>query len=229
MSTGLRPGVIYEWRKGMGRRNNLIGQRFGILTVIEDAGNDPRGNSMWLCKCDCGNTKVIRGSKLKEGQYLSCGCQWHAYNEKRNEGIRKSKITHGLSGTRLYYIYENMMKRCYDQNAEKYPNYGGRGITVCEEWRTDRQAFFDWALSNGYTEELTIDRIDVNGNYCPENCRWATQKEQANNRTSNRYLEYNGETHTVIEWAELIGMSPGTLYARIENGWTTEKALTTPV
>lgn len=229
MSTGLRPGVIYEWSKGMSRRNNLIGQRFGILTVIEDAGNDQRGNSLWLCQCDCGNTKVIRGSKLKEGQNLSCGCQWHAYNEKRNEGIRKSKITHGLSGRRLYYIYDNMMKRCYDQKSEKYPNYGGRGIIVCEEWRTDRQAFFDWAMSSGYSDDLTIDRIDVNGNYCPDNCRWATPKEQANNRTSNRYLEYNGETHTVIEWAELLGIPPGALYARIENGWTTEKALTTPV
>lgn len=213
----------------MGRRNNLVGQRFGKLTVISDAGNDARGNSMWLCQCECGNTKVIRGSKLKEGQYKSCGCEWHSYNELRNEGIRKSKITHGLSGTRLYYIYDNMIKRCYEPSSEKYPNYGGRGITVCDEWRNDRQKFFDWALQSGYTDELTIDRINVDGNYCPENCRWATPKEQANNRTSNRYLTYNGETHTVIEWAEILGLSPGTLYSRLEHGWTTEYILTTPV
>lgn len=211
------------------RRNNLVGQRFGILTVVEDAGNDAHGNSLWLCRCDCGCTKIVRGSKLKEGQVKSCGCTQHVFTEERCANISRSKVKHGLSGNRLYYIYDNMIKRCYNESSEKYKNYGGRGITVCDEWKNSRQAFFDWALHSGYDEGLTIDRIDVNGNYCPENCRWATQKEQANNRTSNRYVTYNGETHSIAEWAELTGLPPSTLYSRIENGWSDEDTITTPV
>ena len=213
----------------MGKRNNLIGQSFGILSVVGDAGNDAHGNSLWLCQCACGNQKIVRGSKLKAQQVKSCGCEWHTFTEERKEHISQAKIKHGLSGDRLYYIYDNMMRRCYDKSAEKYPNYGGRGIMVCDEWRDNRQAFFDWALSHGYSDDLTIDRIDVDSMYCPDNCRWATQKEQANNKTSNHTLTYNSETHTIAEWAEITGIPPKTLYKRIYDGWTAEKAITTPV
>lgn len=213
----------------MGKRNNLIGATFGALKVIGDAGNDQRGNSLWLCECKCGNQKIVRGSKLKSGEIKSCGCEWHIFTEERCHNISNAKIQHGLSGKRLYYIYDNMMKRCYNESSEKYQNYGARGITVCDEWRNDRQAFFDWALSSGYSEHLTIDRIDVDGMYCPENCRWSTAKEQANNRTSNHTLTFNNETHTIAEWSEILNIPPKTLYKRIYDGWSVESALTTPV
>ncbi len=228
MSTGvaarcdLMNGVIMK-------RNDLSGSRFGMLLVSKDAGNDAYGNSMWLCQCDCGNTKVIRGSKLKSGDAKSCWCAQHIFTEERCKNISRSKIKHGLSGDRLYYIYDNMMKRCYSETSEKYPLYGGRGITVCEEWRNNRNAFFEWALLNGYDADLTIDRIDVNGNYCPENCRWSTQKEQANNMTNNHFLSHQGETHSIAEWAEITGIPASTLYARISKGWDPDIALSTPV
>lgn len=214
----------------MGRKLvDLTGSRYGKLVVVEYAGKDKNGYTTWLCRCDCGNEKIIRGSKLKDGDIKSCGCSQHLFTRERCEKISLSKIKHGLSGNRLYYIYDNMLKRCYDESSEKYQNYGARGIAVCDEWRNNRQAFFDWAYNAGYTEELTIDRIDVNGDYCPDNCRWATQKEQANNRTSNHKLTYNGSTHTIAEWAEITGISPSALYSRIYNGWDAEKALSTPV
>ena len=211
------------------KRNNLVGRRFGMLTVVDDAGNDARGNSMWLCRCDCGNTKTVRGSKLMDGQVKSCGCTQHIFTEERRANISKSKITHGLSGTRLYYVYDNMLKRCYDAKSDRYQNYGARGITVCDEWLKDRRSFFEWAISSGYAEGLTIDRIDVNGNYCPDNCRWATAKEQANNRTSNHTLTYRGETHSIAEWAERFNIPTNALYKRISGCWDVEAALTTPV
>ena len=213
----------------MGRANNLIGQRFSRLVVIDSAGKDARSNTLWLCKCDCGNTKVIRGSKLKSGEIKSCGCAQHVFTEERCKHISESKVKHGLSGDRLYYIYNNMIRRCYDKSSAKYQNYGGRGITVCDEWRNDKQTFFGWAFNNGYSEDLTIDRIDVNGNYCPENCRWSTQKDQANNRTSNHFITFNGETHTIAEWSDITGIQIQTIHKRLSCGWDIEKALTTPV
>lgn len=207
------------------RANNLSGKRFGKLIAIDVAGKDKRGNLLWNCVCDCGNTKIIRGSKLKSGEIKSCWCSQHIFTDERCKNISRAKIKHGLSGSRLYYIYDNMIRRCYNESCEKYANYGGRGITVCDQWRNDRQAFFDWAMASGYADDLTIDRIDVNGNYCPENCTWSTQKEQANNRTSNKAIEYNGELHTVAEWAEILGINSTTIYKRLSDGWSIEDAL----
>lgn len=133
------------------------------------------------------------------------------------------------SGHRLFNIYDLMISRCYDPKNKSYPYYGGRGIRVCEEWRENKNAFFEWAVRNGYSDDLSIDRIDNNGNYCPENCRWATQIEQANNKSSNRFLTLNGETHTVCEWSRIIGIDNRALRTRIDVlGWSVEKALTEP-
>ncbi len=211
------------------RRNDLTGRRFDYLKVVEYAGNDNRGNSTWLCECECGNSKVISGYHLLRGDIKSCGCKAHVFTDERKARISKAKTKHGLCNTRLYYIYDNMIKRCYNQSSEKYPNYGGRGITVCDEWKEDRTSFFEWAVRSGYNDRLTIDRIDVNGNYCPQNCKWSTQEEQANNRTSNRYISCNGETHTIAEWSKLKNIPAPTLYARVYRGWSVEKTLNTPL
>lgn len=142
----------------------------------------------------------------------------------------RHNITHGLSHDRLYYIYNNMIRRCCEKTNAKYKNYGKRGICVCKEWRDDKSAFFQWARESGYSEELTLDRVDVNKGYSPDNCRWATQKQQANNKTNNTQLSYGEETHTLSEWADITGISRATISARInEYGWSVDEALSTPV
>lgn len=210
-------------------RNNLIGCVYGKLLVVDYAGKDYKNNTMWLCKCKCGNEKVVRGSKLKSGEVKSCGCLRHEDNPVKNENIRLSKIKHNKSNTRLYYIYNNMVRRCEDPKSNKYRLYGGRGISVCKEWRYDINTFFEWAEMSGYHDNLTIDRINVNGNYCPDNCRWTNMKVQSNNKTNNILITYNDETHTVTEWSDIIGINSKTIYARLKRGWDCVDAITKPV
>lgn len=131
--------------------------------------------------------------------------------------------------TRLGSIYHNMKTRCYNPNYDKYQYYGGKGIAVCDEWLSSYDVFEKWAIENGYDDTLTLDRIDVNGSYCPENCRWVTRKGQANNRTSNRLITYNGETKTIQQWADITGISNKTISQRIAAGWSIDKVMTTPI
>lgn len=131
-----------------------------------------------------------------------------------------------MKKTRLYYVWNSMKQRCLNENDCRYNSYGGRGITIYEEWKNNFGTFREWALANGYRDDLTIDRIDVNGNYEPSNCRWITNKEQQNNTRRSRLIEFNGEIHTIAEWAEIIGVSYKSLYSRIRRNWTIEKALT---
>lgn len=143
-------------------------------------------------------------------------------------GCNNPNYKHGLTKTHLYQTWSNAKSRCYDVHSIPFKDYGGRGIMVCEEWLHDFQAFYDWAMASGYEEGLTLDRIDNNKGYSPDNCRWVTIKEQSNNRRSNTHLVFRGERKTVSQWADDTGISKETLYKRLSFGWDVEKALTTP-
>lgn len=153
---------------------DITGMKFGRLTVLERNGVIDN-HAAWLCRCDCGNEKTIKGSYLTKGKTKSCGCL-------HNELLVKRSRTHGDAKTRIYSIWHNMKTRCYNSNSKTYQYYGGLGVVICDEWIHDFETFKKWALENGYSDELTIDRIDSAGNYEPSNCRWVTMKEQSNNR-----------------------------------------------
>lgn len=206
----------------MSRVLDLVGQKMNRLTVIRRVENSNAGKTRFECLCDCGNTVVVVGSALLNGNTKSCGCL-------KLERIANLKYRHGERYTRLYRIWSIMHSRCKEGSSSIHKNHGNRGITVCEDWK-DFAVFREWATANGYRDDLTIDRIDNDGNYCPENCRWANRFVQANNTRKNHFLTYNGETHTVSEWARIVGLQYHTLLGRINNyHWSVEKALTTPV
>ena len=168
---------------------DLTGQRFGGLTVIGFAKKSNDRQYMWKCRCDCGNEIVIRSHSLRSGNTRSCGCLQKETNIKLRQ-------THGMTKTRLYNIWQSMKQRCSLPSASCYKYYGGRGITVCNEWQ-NFEPFCEWALANGYADNLTIDRIDVNGNYEPNNCRWLTIQEQQNNTRRSHNITFNGITKTL--------------------------------
>lgn len=209
---------------------DLSYQKFNKLTALYRVHDyvSPSGykKAQWMCLCDCGNYTIVPASQLKGGGTKSCGCLKAIAS---SENGKKTK-THGESHTRLYGIWAGIKSRCYGPYMQDYKNYGGRGITMCDEWRNSYIAFRDWALSHGYTDDLTIDRIDVNGNYEPQNCRWITIKEQCNNTRVNRYLTLDGVTKTKTQWSEEYGMSPQVLAYRIDQaGMSMAEALSAPV
>ena len=199
-------------------RLDLTGQQFGRLAVVGYSHTNKHGQSMWKCVCECGNQIIVTGIHLKSGHSKSCGCM-------RIERAAARNKTHGMRHTRLYRIWLNMKNRCNNNRTKCYSYYGGRGIKVCDEWASDFRAFHDWAMANGYTDDLSIDRIDANGNYEPSNCRWATTREQANNKRSTLALTVNGETRTLKEWSEITGINYDTMVSRVKAGKSPEDVL----
>lgn len=198
----------------MGRATNLAGKRFGRLTVLERDYGKKGSCAAWRCKCDCGKDVVIFATSLKQGSSKSCGCL-------RNESSAQRCRKHGKYGTRIYNIWQSMRGRCkYDNENTK--RWHGRGIKVCDEWQNSFDAFYEWAINNGYDDGLSIDRIDTNGNYTPDNCRWADAKTQANNRQQRKgkLIEIDGEARSVKEWAAVSGVNRNTIMTRLRRGKT---------
>ena len=196
----------------MAKAIDITGMRSGLLTALYPEGNQRKKIfSNWVCKCDCGNYKTVRGDHIYRKETISCGCQHYV---KKYNNFNK----------RLYNIWITMKQRCSNKNANHYNNYGGRGIGVCDEWANDYAAFHKWSMENGYSDGLTIDRIDNSLGYSPENCRWVTKVEQSNNRRNTRYVDFNGKSMPVSEVARKIGINPNVLLSRLNRGWEIEKA-----
>lgn len=207
----------------MGAMIDKTGMRFGRLTVLREAPRIEPGRPRWVCQCDCGTIVTVDSRSLSPKRTKSCGC----INSERARKLALDHITHGQTKTRLYNIWYNMRNRCNKKSAVDYCRYGGRGIEVCEAWQNSFTPFFEWAMANGYRDDLTLDRIDNNGNYCPENCRWADSETQNNNRRSNHYITYSGETLTVSQWARRLGINKVTLQSRLSKyGWSVQKTFT---
>lgn len=192
---------------------DLTGDKYGKLTVVSYYGKY-KGRTAWKCICDCGQEKIVVGHQLRSGKTSSCGCLYYTSNAKRNE-------THGMSGTRIYKCWYGMKQRC-----KRNPNY--EGICVCEEWNKSFESFYKWLIESGYSDVLTLDRIDPYGNYSPENCRWVDYKTQENNRRNNRKVTVFGETHTLAEWSDITGILSETLRNRLESGWPEEDLFIKP-
>lgn len=202
----------------MGKFIDLTGQRFGRLVVLRRAANHGV-RVTWECRCDCGNTCEVTSDRLRRGVTHSCGCYHRECVAKMAKTIG---IKHGYYGTRLYTTWQSMKQRCYYKGSKNYKNYGARGITICEEWKNSFDNFRKWAFSNGYSDTLTIERKDVNGNYCPENCMWIPPEAQSRNRRGQ--LKYKGKT--ISQWAHELGLKRVTVYARCHRyNWDIEEAI----
>lgn len=191
--------------------------KYGLLKIIKRVGSSSGGHILFECLCKCGVKTNVTKSRLLSGHTKSCGCL---------AADPKSKIIRNLPfGYRIWRRYHDIKTRCTNKKSKSYINYGGRGIKMCEEWSDDVEKFYRWSISNGFKPELTIDRIDVNGNYTPTNCRWIPKSEQAKNRRNA--IVYKGKN--IIEWGAIVKINPKTIYARIKKGWGIKKAILTPL
>ena len=197
----------------------MIGQKFNRWTVIATSDIRKNNRPAHLCRCDCGTEKVLLLSMLKNGSSKSCGC----YN--REQSSKKHK-THGLTKMPIYTVWKNMLKRCLYEGSKDYYLYGARGISVCDRW-LKFQNFFD-DIGDVPFALAQLDRIDCDGNYEPDNCRWSTATENMRNRRGNNYITFEGETHCVTEWEEKCGMPRNMITTRLKAGWDLFKAMNTP-
>lgn len=199
----------------------IKGDKFNRLIVIDKTNEKSNNSYLWLCKCDCGNEIKVKKWNLTSGNTKSCGCL-------KIENIKiaaQRNITHGMRHTKIYKIWESMKRRCNSEKTERYASYGGRGITYCEEWERF-EPFYEWAKVSGYEEGLSIDRIDVNGNYEPSNCRWVTLEKQSFNKTNNRKVSYEDKELTIGELAKATDKSYHLLYQRIVKlGWSVNESI----
>ena len=196
----------------MSKAKDITGCKYNRLTAVRFSHADKNYNQYWVFRCDCGNEIVARKSFVVSGHTKSCGC---LQKEVASEEVIKTSIKHNHSNARLYKIWKGMISRC---TLEGHKYHYEKGITVCDEWRSDFMNFYNWAISNGYTEKLTIDRIDNNGNYEPNNCRWATYREQAQNTYKNHFITHNGQTKCITEWCRELNIKVSTFCQRIKNG-----------
>ena len=201
------------------RSVDLTGQKFGRLTVVQ-FDHKENGRKYYLCQCDCGNFKIVSNHSLKSGNTKSCGCLHKEILIQRNKDNR----IHHPENERLLRIWRAMLHRCYKETDEHYDYYGGRGIKVCDDWH-DFEAFQKWALANGYADNLTIDRLDGNKDYCPENCSWATMTVQNNHKSDTKWLTYKGKTQSLSDWCRELGLDYFRIKARLNSlGWSVEDA-----
>ena len=208
----------------VGTAVNHKGNTYGLLTVIEATNKRGHGGSIiWKCKCQCGNIVEVESREIRTRK--SCGC----LRKARSLDFGERMMKHSESHTRLYGIWSNIKNRCCNPNDKRYKDYGGRGVQICDEWANSYTCFANWAKAHGYNEKLSIDRIDNNGNYNPQNCKWSTSKEQAVNKRSNKIITFKGKTMTMKEWADEVRLPYGCLQTRMIRGWTEEEALTTPI
>lgn len=199
---------------------DISGKRYNDLTVIERMKNANGGVVVWKCLCDCGNTTIVRGSNLKNGSVKSCGCRIY----------KSHNTTHNMSKTRIYREWASIKSRCYNKNLKSYKDYGGRGIKVCDDWIKSFESFRDWAYKNGYSDELTIERKDLNGDYCPSNCMWIPFNEQQQNRRICYSFEHNGKTQNLTSWCNELGLPYKNIHNRIHKlGWSFERAISEPI
>lgn len=202
---------------------DMTNRTFGKLTVKRFAGTNKRGEATWECKCDCGKKTIVPGNKLRSGHTTSCGCV-------RFSRIGEHNRTHGMTNSRLYNIWSRMKARCNNPKEQYYYLYGGRGIKICDEWANSFELFYEWSIKNGYKENLTIDRKNTNGDYCPSNCKWSDVYEQANNKRNNHFITAFGQRKTISQWARVTRLNPGTISRRIHTlGWNEVDAVTIPV
>lgn len=199
----------------MSRSLDVTGEVFGRLTAVRRTGSNSRGKTVWLFECSCGGKCESVLSNVRSGNTTSCGCL----------SSRLYSI-HGMNGTRLFNIYRRMIDRCYNSKHKNYSRYGGRGITVCSDWLSNRSLFFDWAKAHGYDENLSIDRIDNDKGYFPDNCRWVTKRDQSNNRNNTLFVTIDGETKAATEWARQFGVNPSVFRSRLNRGSDPLEALT---
>jgi hypothetical protein len=200
------------------RTKSIVGKKINKLTVLDEylVHRNNRNYTYCTCKCECGNVVTIIKTNVSRGVTKSCGC----LVKEKTQLINK---THGMTKTRLYTIWKSMKARCNNPKCKEYKWYGARGIKVCTEWESNFIAFYEWTKENGYNETLSLDRIDVNGNYEPSNCRWVTMKVQERNRRDNVFITYQGETKTIAEWSEITGICYPTLKWRYHKGYPLEK------
>ena len=198
---------------------DLAGKRFNKLLAIERVENQNH-KTMWKCLCDCGNETFVYTWNLTGNRVKSCGCL-------KNEKLIERSTTHNQRHTNLYEVWKTMKQRCFNPNNQSYKNYGGRGIVVCDEWKTNFKSFYKWSMENGYKKGLTIDRIDNNKNYCPENCRWTDRITQANNSRWNKHIVIDGKDDTLANWLRFYNTNYDKYYRRIKKGLSEQEALTT--
>lgn len=204
------------------KHKSYIGKKFNSLTILDVEVSDKRVRYRFVCKCDCGNTTIVRTGRVINGYTKTCGCRNKGYNYHDADQL-------SIKYRNIYSIWNTMRHRCYDPKNHKFKNYGARGIVVCDEWKYKFEPFLTWALQNGYKKGLTIDRINNDGNYEPSNCRWANPTTQARNKTTNKLVTYKGETKCVAQWCDDLNISYDTVRARIRLGWSADKAFETPI